>query len=44
MPDEIRNQYPEMFKYVDMVIGTITKVIEVPESFREKAIIQQTMM
>lgn len=26
MPDEIRNQYPEMFKYVDMVIGTITSL------------------
>ena len=26
MPDNIRNQYPEMFKYVDMVIGTITSL------------------
>lgn len=26
VPEEIREQYPEMFKYVDMVIGTITSV------------------
>lgn len=26
MPEEIRNKYPEMFKYVDMVIGTITSL------------------
>lgn len=26
MADEIREQYPEMFKYVDMVIGTITSL------------------
>ena len=26
MPEEIRSQYPEMFKYVDMVIGTITSL------------------
>lgn len=26
MPEEIRKQYPEMFKYVDMVIGTITSL------------------
>lgn len=26
MPDEIREKYPEMFKYVDMVIGTITSL------------------
>lgn len=26
MPEEIREQYPEMFKYVDMVIGTITSL------------------
>lgn len=26
MPEEIRNQYPEMFKYIDMVIGTITSL------------------
>lgn len=26
MPDDIREQYPEMFKYVDMVIGTITSL------------------
>ena len=26
MPDNIKNQYPEMFKYVDMVIGTITSL------------------
>lgn len=26
MPEEIRKQYPKMFKYVDMVIGTITSL------------------
>ena len=26
IPDNIRNLYPEMFKYVDMVIGTITSL------------------
>lgn len=26
MPEEIRNQHKEMFKYVDMVIGTITSL------------------
>lgn len=26
MPEEIREQYPEMFKYIDMVIGTITSL------------------
>ena len=26
MPEEIRNKYPEMFKYIDMVIGTITSL------------------
>ena len=26
MPQEIREQYPEMFKYVDMVIGTIVSL------------------
>ncbi len=26
IPDKIREQYPEMFKYVDMVIGTITSL------------------
>lgn len=26
IPDEIREKYPEMFKYVDMVIGTITSL------------------
>jgi DNA polymerase-3 subunit alpha len=26
MPEEIRNKYPKMFKYVDMVIGTITSL------------------
>lgn len=26
MPDKVREQYPEMFKYIDMVIGTITSL------------------
>ena len=26
MPEEIRQQYPKLFKYVDMVIGTITSL------------------
>lgn len=26
MPEEIRKRYPELFKYVDMVIGTITSL------------------
>ena len=26
MPDAVREQYPELFKYVDMVIGTITSL------------------
>jgi DNA polymerase-3 subunit alpha len=26
MPEEIRSKYPEMFKYIDMVIGTITSL------------------
>jgi len=26
MPEDIRNKYPEMFKYIDMVIGTITSL------------------
>lgn len=26
IPEEIKEQYPEMFKYVDMVIGTITSL------------------